>query len=84
MRGSATQHDIVAPTSLGEALRLLPEHRPFAGGTDLMVAFERGLLPYPKMVSIWQLPELRGIASTAPTSSSARSRPTPISSRRSR
>jgi CO/xanthine dehydrogenase FAD-binding subunit len=61
MRGSPTQHDIVAPATLAEALTFLPEHRPFAGGTDLMVAFERGLLPYSKMVSIWQLPELRGI-----------------------
>jgi CO/xanthine dehydrogenase FAD-binding subunit len=42
-------------------MALLPSYRPFAGGTDLMVAFERGLLPYTKMVSIWQLSELRGI-----------------------
>ena len=32
-----------------------------AGGTDLMVLFEAGLLSYRRLLSIWTLPELRGI-----------------------
>jgi CO/xanthine dehydrogenase FAD-binding subunit len=36
--------------------------KPFAGGTDLMVLLEAGKLPPGKYLSIWQLPELRGIA----------------------
>jgi CO/xanthine dehydrogenase FAD-binding subunit len=35
--------------------------KPFAGGTDLMVLLEAGKLPPGKYLSIWQLPELRGI-----------------------
>src|ERR1700730_2010316 len=35
--------------------------KPFAGGTDLMVLLEAGKLPHRKYVSIWKLPELRGI-----------------------
>jgi CO/xanthine dehydrogenase FAD-binding subunit len=36
----------------------------FAGGTDLMVLLEAGKLPHRKFLSIWKLPELRGIAIT--------------------
>jgi CO/xanthine dehydrogenase FAD-binding subunit len=39
--------------------------RPFAGGTDLMVLLEAGKLTHRKFVSIWGLPELRGIEVTA-------------------
>jgi CO/xanthine dehydrogenase FAD-binding subunit len=39
--------------------------KPFAGGTDLMVLLEAGKLPHRKFVSIWGLPELRGIGVTA-------------------
>jgi len=35
--------------------------KPFAGGTDLMVLLEAGKLPHTKYLSIWNLPELRGI-----------------------
>jgi CO/xanthine dehydrogenase FAD-binding subunit len=35
-----------------------------AGGTDLMVLFEAGKLPYRKLVSLWRIPELRGIAAS--------------------
>ena len=38
--------------------------KPFAGGTDLMVLLEAGKLPLGKYLSIWQLPELRGITIT--------------------
>ena len=37
------------------------EHRPFAGGTDLMVLAEAGKLPHQRWASLWRLPELRGI-----------------------
>lgn len=63
MRGSAHNHEVVTPKDLTHALQLVADgHRPLAGGTDLMVAFERGVLQYPKLVSIWRLAELRGIA----------------------
>jgi CO/xanthine dehydrogenase FAD-binding subunit len=35
---------------------------PFAGGTDLMVLLEAGKLSHTKYLSIWHLPELRGIS----------------------
>ncbi len=38
--------------------------KPFAGGTDLMVLLEAGKLPHRKFLSIWHLPELRGIEVT--------------------
>jgi len=38
--------------------------RPLAGGTDLMVLFESGKLDHKHLISIWHLPELRGIEST--------------------
>jgi CO/xanthine dehydrogenase FAD-binding subunit len=58
-----------APRSLAEALDLLASEpgvwRPFAGGTDLMVLFEAGKLDHRRFLSIWRLPELRGISTTA-------------------
>ena len=63
MRGSASRHEVVAAGDLAQALDLVAKaYRPFAGGTDLMVAFERGLLPFEKLVSIWKVPELRSIS----------------------
>jgi len=38
--------------------------KPFAGGTDLMVLFEAGLLSHKKFISIWNLAELKGIETT--------------------
>ncbi len=64
MRGDAHAHELVAPKDLGAVLALLAGkagHRLLAGGTDLMVAFERGQLQDPKLISIWHLSELRGI-----------------------
>jgi CO/xanthine dehydrogenase FAD-binding subunit len=53
------------PRTLPEALDLLASApgawRPLAGGTDLMVLLEAGRLPTGGYVSLWQLPELRGI-----------------------
>lgn len=34
--------------------------RPFAGGTDLMVLLEAGMLRHQRYISLWGLPELRG------------------------
>jgi CO/xanthine dehydrogenase FAD-binding subunit len=65
MRGYVPEHDLVAPSGLNEALKLIADQaRPMAGGTDLMVLFEAGKLPYRKLVSLWRIPELRGIATS--------------------
>src|SRR5215468_7154328 len=57
------------PRSLVHTLDLLAEEpcvwRPFAGGTDLMVLFEAGKLDHRRFLSIWRLPELRGISADA-------------------
>ncbi len=63
MRAYVPEYDLAAPSSLNEALMLVAEGaRPLAGGTDLMVLFEAGKLPYRKFVSLWKLDDLRGIA----------------------
>ena len=61
-------YHLVTPRSLAEALEGLSSHagaRPFAGGTDLMVALEAGALPAGRYVSLSQCAELRGIEETA-------------------
>ena len=57
-------YELWTPKSLDQALELLPGHRPFAGGTDLMVLFEAGRLEHRRFVNIWPIPELRGITVT--------------------
>ena len=62
MRGCVPDYDLIAARSLEHALSLVGEEwRPFAGGTDLMVLLEAGKLQHKKFVSIWGLPELKGI-----------------------
>lgn len=62
MRSYVPAYELIAPKNLEHALSLIGEEwKPFAGGTDLMVLFEAGKLPHKKFVSIWGLPELRGI-----------------------
>src|SRR5438876_7835389 len=62
MRGYVPGYELIAAKSLEHALSLAGEEwRPFAGGTDLMVLLEAGRLPRKKFVSIWGLPELKGI-----------------------
>ncbi len=62
MRAYVPEYDLVAPSKLDHALALVAEGaRPIAGGTDLMVLFEAGKLPYRRLVSLWKLEELRGI-----------------------
>src|SRR5579864_3113464 len=65
MRAFVPEYDLVAPASLTEALKLVADQaRPIAGGTDIMVLFEAGKLPYRKLVSLWRIPELYGIATS--------------------
>ena len=69
VRSYVPAFEMEAPRDLASALaRLAAEPgawKPFAGGTDLMVLLEAGKLPPGKYLSIWQLPELRGIEAAA-------------------
>jgi xanthine dehydrogenase iron-sulfur cluster and FAD-binding subunit A len=57
-----------APGTVDQVLRLLAREpgvwRPIAGGTDLMVLFEAGQLPYRNLVGLWRIPELHGITAS--------------------
>jgi CO/xanthine dehydrogenase FAD-binding subunit len=56
---------VTSPRSLAEAYEILAEapHRPVAGGTDVLVQLTGELGPPPeRMVDLWRLDELRGIA----------------------
>ena len=65
MRAYVPEYDLVAPASLSDGLKLVADQvRPIAGGTDLMVLFEAGKLPYRRLVSLWRIAELRGIAAS--------------------
>jgi len=65
MRSDPAEFELVAPDSLPKALSLLAENPgtwlPIAGGTDVMVQFAAGKLPARKLMSIWNLGELRRI-----------------------
>ncbi len=65
MRSYVPAYEMEAPHDLADALHRLARNpgawKPFAGGTDLMVLLEAGKLPHRKFLSIWKLPELRGI-----------------------
>ena len=68
MKAYVPEYELVAPKKLDDALVLLSNEvgawRPIAGGTDLMVLFEAGKLPYRRLVSLHALRELRGIEVT--------------------
>ncbi len=68
MRSFLPQFDLRAAANLTDALETLASEpgrwRPFAGGTDLMVLLEAGKLPAGRYLSLWGLPELRGIEVT--------------------
>jgi CO/xanthine dehydrogenase FAD-binding subunit len=68
MRSYVPGYEIEAPRNLAETLERMAREsgawKPFAGGTDLMVLLEAGKLPHRKYLSIWKIPELRGIAVT--------------------
>ena len=65
MTTPARSHELHAAVDFDDALRRMSlgpgTWRPFAGGTDLMVLLEAGRLPPGRYLSIWGLPELRGI-----------------------
>ncbi|MGB2589972.1 MAG: 2-oxo-4-hydroxy-4-carboxy-5-ureidoimidazoline decarboxylase [Candidatus Acidiferrum sp.] len=65
MRSHPAEFALVSPRTLPAVLSLLAEQPgawlPIAGGTDVMVQFSAGKLPARKLVSIWNLPELRSI-----------------------
>jgi CO/xanthine dehydrogenase FAD-binding subunit len=65
MRSDPADYELIAPGTLQAVVALLADEPdkwvPIAGGTDLMVLYAAGKLPARKLVSIWNLPELRGI-----------------------
>src|SRR5437660_6997041 len=65
MRSNPSDYEMVAPGSLHAIVSLLAKEPgvwvPIAGGTDVMVQYAAGKLPARKLVSIWNLPELRRI-----------------------
>ena len=65
MRSDPADYQLIAPTSLPAVVSLLAQEPgvwlPIAGGTDVMVEYAAGKLPARKLVSIWDLPELRRI-----------------------
>jgi CO/xanthine dehydrogenase FAD-binding subunit len=65
MRARPAEYELAAPGTLSAVLSLLAqepgEWLPIAGGTDVMVQYSAGRLPSRKLVSIWNLPELRRI-----------------------
>ena len=68
MRVYVPDYTLEAPGTVDQVLRLLAREpgvwRPMAGGTDLMVLFEAGQLPYRNLVGLWRIPELHGITAS--------------------
>ena len=65
MRSDPADYELVAPGNLRAVVSLLADEPgkwlPIAGGTDVMVQYAAGKLPARKLISIWNLPELRAI-----------------------
>ena len=65
MRSNPCDYEMVAPGNLQATVALLAGEPgswlPIAGGTDVMVQYGAGNLAARKLVSIWNLPELRRI-----------------------
>lgn len=65
MRSDPRDYQLVAPGSLHAVMSIMAEQPgawlPVAGGTDVMVLYAAGKLPAQKLLSIWNIPELRGI-----------------------
>lgn len=68
MRSNPCEFELIAPGTLKAIVSLLAKEPgvwlPVAGATDVMVQFAAGKLPARKLVSIWNLPELRRIEIT--------------------
>jgi CO/xanthine dehydrogenase FAD-binding subunit len=68
MRSDVTQYELIAPNSLDAVLQILADspdpYTPIAGGTELMVGLGAGRLQAKKLVSLWNLEELRFIEVT--------------------
>src|SRR5271155_2620354 len=69
MRSNPCDYEMVAPGSLHAVVSLLAKAPgvwlPIAGGTDVMVQYTAGKLLARKLVSVWNIPELRRIEVTA-------------------
>ena len=65
MRSDPADYELVAPGSLTAVVSLLAEQPgqwlPIAGGTDVMVQYAAGNMSARRLVSLWNLPELRRI-----------------------
>jgi CO/xanthine dehydrogenase FAD-binding subunit len=65
MRSDPREYELVVPGSLRAVLALVDREPgtwlPIAGGTDVMVPYAAGKLAARKLVSIWNLPELRAM-----------------------
>ena len=69
MRSYVPAYQLETPRDLSDALERMAREpgtwKPFAGGTDLMVLLEAGKLSHRRFLSVWKLPELRGIEETS-------------------
>ena len=69
MRAQPPEYELIAPGTLPGVLSLLAQNPgkwlAIAGGTDVMVQYSAGTLPARRLVSIWNLPELRRIEDLA-------------------
>lgn len=65
MRSHPAEYELVAPGNLEEVLAFLARDPgvwlPLAGGTDIMVQYAAGKLTARRLLSLWNLPELRRI-----------------------
>src|SRR5262249_28911092 len=62
MRGNVPAYELIAAASLGHALSILGGGwEPFAGGAGFVVLLGAGKLEHKRFISIWGLPELKGI-----------------------
>jgi CO/xanthine dehydrogenase FAD-binding subunit len=68
MRSNVANYELIAPGSLDAVLQILASspdrYTPIAGGTELMVALGAGRLQAKKLISLWNLEELRFIDAT--------------------
>ena len=68
MRSNVAEYDLIAPNSLDAILQILADspdrYTPIAGGTELMVGLGAGRLQPKRLISLWNLEELRFIEVT--------------------